>query len=359
MTREAFEQEMQRRLKEQVLRTPAMQQADTVKFVFQAMLGVGHLLSSRENIIRYIVSEMDELAADPAEPLFEILSPAWCRLNLRRAKAELIEPQIIAGMMLASSCALSFTRQDVYDCCRRIGQSGVNLVPDDAALAAILEGHWLPSHSAAYREKYHPAYRVVSTDWIPCIRAVQKIAQKEAGVSRLLITLDGPCASGKTTLARKLSRLFQGEVVHTDDFVIPHALKTRERLAVPGGNCDVERLVKEVVIPFKKGCPVRYRRYDFRKDILLPEELLPDSGILILEGSYCSLPAIREYSDVRLFLEAPWEIREARLLQRESAASLQRFHDRWIPLENAYFEAYRLPDDGDILIEGSAENEKY
>lgn len=184
---------------------------------------------------------------------------------------------------------------------------------------------------------------------------IQRVMEKNAGHHRLLITLDGPCASGKTTLARKLAQAFRAEVLHTDDFVIPHALKTPERLAVPGGNCDAERLAEEVVIPFKRGLPVRYRRYDCRKDILLPEEQLPDSRILILEGSYCNLPAIREYADLRLFLDVPWEIRKARLLERESAASLRRFYDRWIPLENAYFEAYHLPHADDIIISVTAD----
>ena len=88
------------------------------------------------------------------------------------------------------------------------------------------------------------------------------------------------------------------------------------------------------------------------KDTLLPEEQLPDSRVMILEGSYCNLPPIRKYADVRLFLDAPWDIREARLLARESAASMRQFYDRWIPLENAYFAAYRLPDDGTVCIHG-------
>ncbi|MBO7664216.1 MAG: hypothetical protein J6U01_12705 [Clostridia bacterium] len=178
------------------------------------------------------------------------------------------------------------------------------------------------------------------------MEVLRSIGEKAAGVNRLLVTLDGPCASGKTTLARKLARVLGGDVVPTDDYVIPHAQKTPERLAVPGGNCDAERLAREVVIPFKNGLPVRTRRYDFRNDAFLPEEQLPDTRILILEGSYCNLPAIRKYADVRLFLNTPWEIREARLLLRESAASMRQFRERWIPLENAYFDAYHLPDDG-------------
>ena len=96
-------------------------------------------------------------------------------------------------------------------------------------------------------------------DAVRCIsQAVEHILKKDAGALRLLITLDGPCASGKTTLARKLAQALQGQVAHTDDYVIPHALKTPDRLAVPGGNCDAQRLVKEIVAPFKNSDPVRY-----------------------------------------------------------------------------------------------------
>ncbi len=341
---------MLRRLKAQYLRAPAMQREDVLMFVFQAMMGAEHLLSSQERIAQSIACETDALEPDPAEPMLEILSPAWCRLNLRRAMAARILPQAIAGMMLSSGSQLPFSRQDVYDCCKRIAHSGEYRLTEDASLDTILDAQWVPSHSASFREEYRPAYRVISTDWIPSMNAVEQISQKAINAERLLITLDGPCASGKTTLARKLAGVFQGEIVHTDDYVIPHALKTAERLAVPGGNCDAERLAEEVVIPFKSGVPVKYRKYDCRKDMLLPEELLPDCRVLIVEGCYCNLPAIRKYADVRLFLDAPWEIREARLFARESAASMQRFCSRWIPLENAYFEAYHLPDDGVIPI---------
>ena len=152
MTKEAFEQEILLRLKARYLRTPDMQQEDIVKFIFQAMLGVGHLLSTREKVTQYIAREMNEITADPGEPMFEILSPAWCRLNLRRAMAANIRPRDIAGLMLISRCEMHFTRQDVYDCCRRIARSGEYCLKDDRTLDAILDKQWLPSHSAAYRE---------------------------------------------------------------------------------------------------------------------------------------------------------------------------------------------------------------
>lgn len=176
-------------------------------------------------------------------------------------------------------------------------------------------------------------------------------AMKRWNGIRMLVTIDGPCASGKTTLAKRLSEELSANVIHTDDFVIPHSQKTQERLAIPGGNCDVERLAQEIIIPWKKGESVRYRRYDCGADRLLPEEVLPAKEILILEGSYSNLPTIREYADVRIFTEAPLEIRKARLVQRETPESLQRFYSRWIPLENAYFEAYNLPDSDCMIID--------
>ena len=82
----------------------------------------------------------------------------------------------------------------------------------------------------------------------------------------------------------------------------------------------------------------------------MPEERLPDCRMLILEGSYCNLLAIRQYADIRLFVDAPWEIRQERLRKRESPQSLQMFYDRWIPLENHYFEAFGLPDPDCVVL---------
>lgn len=170
--------------------------------------------------------------------------------------------------------------------------------------------------------------------------------------TRLLITIDGPCASGKTTFAQKLASLLHAPVIHTDDFVIPHEQKTAARLAIPGGNCDAERLAAEVLSPWKEGRTVFLRRYDCHKGMLLPAEEMPDAQLLILEGSYCNLPAIRPYADIRLYLDTPEAVRMERLKRRESEASLRVFMEKWIPLEEAYFAAYGLPDEGMIRVPG-------
>ncbi len=185
-------------------------------------------------------------------------------------------------------------------------------------------------------------------------RLIRMITARGKEAERILVTIDGPCASGKTTLAGRLAEALQASVVHTDEYVVPHAQKTAERLAIPGGNCDAGRLVREVVTPWKNGSRVVYTPYDCKADRMMPEAVIDGDGVLILEGSYCNLPMIREHADVRLFVTVPWEVRESRLKQRESAESLQRFYERWIPLEDAYFAACHLPDEGCAVIDGTA-----
>ena len=69
MIPERFEREMLRCLREHRARYPHMQAQDEVKFVFQAMLGAGHLLAPPETVEERIHLETADLQPDPEEPL--------------------------------------------------------------------------------------------------------------------------------------------------------------------------------------------------------------------------------------------------------------------------------------------------
>ena len=182
-----------------------------------------------------------------------------------------------------------------------------------------------------------------------CGEALDRISREMEKKQRIVVAIDGPCASGKTTLAGFLADVFGAGVVHTDDFVIPHRLKTPERLSIPGGNMDDGRLIEEVLNPWKTGNDASYRRYDCHDRRYVSAEPLRAGDMLILEGSYALLPSIRRFADVSLFLTVPWEVREERLKRRESPGSFKLFMDLWIPLENAYFVFFGLPD-GDCTV---------
>ena len=58
---------------------------------------------------------------------------------------------------------------------------------------------------------------------------------------QVIVSIDGPCAAGKTTLAGKLSELYDCNVFHMDDFFLRPEQRTPARFAQPGGNVDYER----------------------------------------------------------------------------------------------------------------------
>lgn len=144
---------------------PRATEEDIVKFVFQGMLGVGHLVSSHKKTLDYIIREMNSIQADDREPLIEELSTFWVRMNLRAAKAREINPAEIEILVYNSAKyhPVSFTRQDVYNLCMELDE--VDREKMKAAAEKVLDESWLPSHSDQYRNAYHPAYRVVYKDY--------------------------------------------------------------------------------------------------------------------------------------------------------------------------------------------------
>ncbi|MGN0762954.1 MAG: uridine kinase [Aristaeellaceae bacterium] len=182
------------------------------------------------------------------------------------------------------------------------------------------------------------------------LRPVLDAVDALQGRDRLLIAIDGPCGSGKTTLAALLCRLLACPCVHMDDFHVPHARKTPERMAQPGGNSDRERLLAEVLLPWREGRTVTYCPYDCAADGPGAAIPLPDSPVLVLEGSYAHHPDLARLTDVSVFVRVEREEQLRRIAVR-SPEKLQQFIDRWIPLEDSYFRAFQLPAPCSVVVD--------
>ena len=175
---------------------------------------------------------------------------------------------------------------------------------------------------------------------------IENLMQKK---SQVTIAIDGGAASGKTTLAKILSEKYHAPIIHMDDFFLRPEQRTPERFAEAGGNLDRERFSEEVISHIQKQETFSYQIFDCSKMALGAYKEIPCSPLIIIEGSYSHHPAFSSAFDLRVFLSVSEEERRKRILTRNGKKS-EMFFNRWIPLENRYFEAFSIREKADILI---------
>lgn len=338
-------------LKQYVKSHPELEQQDAIKFLYQSYMGPGHLGLEPQAVLEQLEREWagveGNVKAFPTQPLGNGL----CRLSLAACKGHGLEPATLAALFLRTAqlavpdCQgmeeslellyfLPFPRDEIDRSLENYRKSGMPAV----------------RHSARYRKAYAPAYRVVKEDFARLLPLLAAIDRHSRTHPQTLVALDGPCATGKTTLGGFLSQLYQCPLFHMDDFFLPPERKTAQRLAQPGGNVDAERFFAEILSPLSKGETVRYRPYRCHSGTLGEEIVVSPAPLAVVEGVYSLRPDLRPYYHVTCFLEVPWSTRRARLLDRGGADVLDRFEKIWIPLEDDYFRAFPIREHCDVVL---------
>ncbi len=169
--------------------------------------------------------------------------------------------------------------------------------------------------------------------------------------SPVIIAIDGRCGAGKTTIAKKLETKFGCNVIHLDDFFLPPEKRTPERLSTPGGNVDVERFLNDVMLPLKSGTPFSYRPYDCHTNgFKAPVSIVP-SKLTVIEGSYSCHPLLWDFYDLRVFVDADAQTQLDRIRKRNGEDAAKVFEERWVPLEEKYFDAFSVKERCDVAVD--------
>ncbi len=176
---------------------------------------------------------------------------------------------------------------------------------------------------------------------------INRIRQSKA---RVLIAVDGRCASGKTTLAKNLKEELSCNVIHMDDFFLRPEQRTVKRYDEPGGNVDRERFLTEVLQPLQTGKAFYYRPFDCHTMALSEPITVKPNAVTIIEGTYSCHPELWKFYDLHIFLTTTQEKQLDRLAKR-NGANIQMFREKWIPLEERYFAAYKPEVKCEIVFE--------
>lgn len=158
-----------------------------------------------------------------------------------------------------------------------------------------------------------------------------------------LVTIDGPAGSGKTVLADRLAAGLGGApVVHLDDLYDGWS----------GLEPDLwRRLLAGVLEPLAAGRAGRYRRYDWHLGRFAEEKQVGPAPVVIVEGVGAGARQVDDRAVLRLWVEAPRDVRLARGLARDGEAMRDDWL-RWADLEQAHFRGDRTRDRADVVLDG-------
>ena len=167
--------------------------------------------------------------------------------------------------------------------------------------------------------------------------------------NEIILSIDGKCGSGKTTLSNLLKEKYNCNVFHMDDFFLQPYQRTEKRYNEPGGNVDYERFESEILIPLSKHEDIDYSKFNCAKMRLEPKIHIPYKAINIIEGSYSMHPNLQKYYTHSIFLQLDEDTRLSRIKKR-NPDTYNMFINRWIPLENLYFDAFSIQQNCDYTI---------
>jgi uridine kinase len=178
---------------------------------------------------------------------------------------------------------------------------------------------------------------------VPDLGTLVHAAAPRLGRTRL-VTVDGPAGSGKTTLADRLAAALASDVavVHLEDLYAGWTLTGA-----------VARLCAGVLRPLAEGGAGAYAPFDWHAGHFQPEPVpVPAAAVLVVEGCGSSPRALDPWTSLRVWVEAPEELRTARGLARDGGHLAGEWR-RWQRLEAAEFAAEDTRARADVHIDGA------
>jgi len=177
----------------------------------------------------------------------------------------------------------------------------------------------------------------------PILAEISKISSLNA--RPILIAIDGPAGSGKTSLANQLANnLKSATTIHMDDLYNGWEDALTATLT--------RHLEEWVLDPLTQHQSVKYQKFDWINSEYGPTVEVSDVELLILEGVGAAQAKIRQQADLTIWIEVGAQIGLARVLNRDGAQILP-YMLKWQERESAHFIKDQTKENCQIFIDGS------
>lgn len=183
------------------------------------------------------------------------------------------------------------------------------------------------------------------------------------------VAVDGPPATGKTTLADTLAVVLRAqgrEVIRAtiEDFLTPRSQRYRRGEDSAEGcyhdSFDFDALHRVLLDPLGPGGSRRFQQavYDKVTDTALsqPVTTAPADAVLLFDGVFLLRPELIDRWDLRIFVSTAFEktLNRARTRDQSPVRSAteveRRYRSRYIPSQQFYFDTARPTDHADIIV---------
>jgi uridine kinase len=121
-----------------------------------------------------------------------------------------------------------------------------------------------------------------------------------------------------------------------------------------GDGFDIDRIAAEVVEPISHGVAARYASYDWTERAPRGERVVDPSGVVIIEGVCALHRTLRDAYAVRVWVDAPADVRLARAVARDGESARASWVERWMPSEDRYVERDQPISCAQLVVDNGA-----
>ena len=120
-----------------------------------------------------------------------------------------------------------------------------------------------------------------------------------------------------------------------------------------GEGFDIERLSREVVAPLSRGAVAHFASYDWAARERRGSRTVEPAGVVVVEGVCALHRTLRSAYAVRVWVEAPYDVRLARGVARDGEAARTTWTDVWMPSEDRYVERDDPVSSAHVIVDGA------